>query len=289
MFWRRSDLALDANPAHRYLPWLVAVIVYLAGLSLAGVMSLTSTADRWDTGLKGTVTVQVPARAAEGEVERVLSILRRSPGVTAAKLLGEGDIAALLEPWLGDSGIDAALPLPRLIDVQIDPAAAPGLPNLAAQLAAAVPGTELDDHRTALDRIITLVHSVRVVAFLVLILVSLVCLTMVIFITRTGLAIHQDGIELLHLMGAMDGYVARQFLGQALKLGLTGGTIGLVLTAATVAILGHVAAIAGDSLLPRFELTLWQWTALAGVPIGVTMIAMVTAHFTALYTLRRMP
>jgi cell division transport system permease protein len=289
MFWRQSDLALDANPARRYLPWLVAVIVYLAGLSLAGMMSLTSTVDRWDKGLTGTVTVQVPAAATDNETGKVLAILRGAPGVIASRPLNASEIAALLEPWLGKGGLTAGLPLPRLIDVRIDTNAGPDLAALATDLANAVPGTVLDDHRKSLDRLIRLARSVKLVALLIVFLVALASLTMVIFVTRTGLAIHQDGIELLYLMGAMDGYVARQFLGQAFKLGLMGGVIGLLLTAATVAILGRAAGAVEAGLLPRLELTLGQWLALGTVPLAITAIAMATAYFTVLHALRRMP
>ena len=289
MFWRQSDLALDANPARRYLPWLVAVIVYLAGLSLAGMMSLTSAVDRWDKGLKGTVTVQVPAGASDGDIGKVLAILRIPPGVTASRPLNSSEIAALLEPWLGKGGLTPGLPLPRLVDVTISTAAGPDLTGLATDLAMAVPGTVLDDHRKSLARLITLARSVKLVALLIVFLVAFASLTMVIFVTRTGLVIHQEGIELLHLMGAMDGYVARRFLGQAFKLGLVGGIIGLALTAATVAILGHIAGAVDAGLLPRLELTLGQWLTLGTVPLGVTAIAMATAHFTVLHALRRMP
>ncbi len=292
MFLRRCDLALDADPARRLLPWLVAMIVYLAGLSLAGMMSLASAVERWDTGLKGTVTVQVPpgdSRASGGAMEKLLPLLRKTPGVIAARALGKAEIAALLEPWLGEGALGADLPLPRLIDVKVRTDSGPDLKALATALSAAVPGTVLDDHRKSLDRLITFAWSVELVAIAVVILVALAAVVTVVFITRTGLAIHHEGIELLHLMGAFDGYVARQFQGQALGLGLKGGAIGLGLTAVTVAALSHMAGAVDAGLLPRLDLGLYQWLALAGVPFGVTAIAMITTHVTVLRALKRLP
>src|SRR3546814_18184528 len=43
-----------------------------------------------------------------------------------------------------------------------------------------------------------------------------------------GLAAHQRSIELLHMIGAQDSYVARQFQNHALRFGLRGGLIGLL-------------------------------------------------------------
>lgn len=291
MAWRRRDLALDADPARRYLPWLIAMIVFLAALSLAGAMSLGAAVERWDLGLKGTATVQVPPEPGGGDesLERVLAVLRDTPGVLGARALDEKETAALIEPWLGRGAQDPNLPLPRLIDVKIRTEAAPDMAGLAALLADTVPGTVIDDHRRALDRLIAFARSVELVALVIVLLVALAAVATVVTITRTGLAIHRDGIELLHLIGAEDGYVARQFAGHALEFGLKGGIIGLALTAATVAGLGHMAGSLGPGLLPRFDLGPTQWAALAAVPVAVTAIAMVTARATVLAALRRLP
>ncbi|MDX1486098.1 MAG: hypothetical protein R3229_16625 [Alphaproteobacteria bacterium] len=292
MFWRRRDLALDADPVRHFLPWLMAMIVYLGGLSLAGMMSLSAAVERWDSGLQGTVTVQVPAartRAPDGAVDKALAILRKTEGVVSARPIGGAETAALLEPWLGRDALGAGLPLPRLIDVRVETDPGPDLGALATALDGAVPGTVLDDHRKTLDRLIALVRSVELVALAIVLLVAIAAVATVVFITRTGLAIHGETIELLHLMGAMDGYVARQFQGQALELGLKGGTIGLVLTAATVLALGHFAGAVGAGLLPQLDFGPEQWLALAAVPVGVTVIAMITAHFTVIGALKRLP
>ena len=118
---------------------------------------------------------------------------------------------------------------------------------------------------------------------------ALAAIATVVFITRTGLAIHAGGIELLHLIGAADGYVARQFQGQALELALKGGALGFVLTAATVFLLGRAADALGAGILPDFSLSLVQWAALATVPLGVAVIGVLTARVTVMAALRELP
>ncbi len=292
MYWRQRDLALSSDPTQRFLPWILAMIVYLAGLSLAGMMTLASAVDRWDTGLKGTVTVQVPTASGgtpDGAVEKLIAILRGTPGVIAVRPLGPRETAGLLKPWLGEDTEVAGLPLPRLIDVKVETDPGPRLGRLRAALAKAVPGTVVDDHKKSLDHLIAFAHSVELVALVVVLLVALAAIATVVFITRTGLAIHHEGIELLHLMGALDSYVARQFQGQALELGLKGGAIGLALTTATVGVLSHFSAAVGAGLLPRVELGPFQWLALALVPLFITAIAMITAHVTVIRSLQRLP
>ena len=64
-----------------------------------------------------------------------------------------------------------------------------------------------------------------------------------VFTARIGLAIHHSVIEILHLLGAQDAYIARQFQVHALWLGLRGGVIGGMAAAVTVAILGPAGHI----------------------------------------------
>ena len=122
MLGRRSDLPLDRDAISRFLPWLIAFMVFLAVLALAGSLVLGSMAARWDRGMSGTLTVQIapsPPGADRGadRTARALKVLRATPGVARAEPIDEGRMLALLEPWLG-SGVGAvALPLPRLIDV----------------------------------------------------------------------------------------------------------------------------------------------------------------------------
>ena len=67
--------------------------------------------------------------------------------------------------------------------------------------------------------------------------VALVATAAVIFTTRTGLAVHRDVIEVLHLIGARDSYIANGFAYHAWWTGLRGGLFGAILAAASLLLL----------------------------------------------------
>ncbi len=294
MFSSRSDLPLDRDSLSRFLPWLIAFMVYLASLAMAGVMVLNSTAERWNKGMSSTLTVQIPptpsANAASDRkrVGQALSILRSTPGVLQAKEIDETAIMNLLEPWLGNSAVGADLPLPRLIDVEINADLEIDMDALARRLTAAVPGASVDDHRVWLDRMIRLIRSVEILAGAVLALIAMATVGTVIFTTRTGLAIHQEAIEVLHLIGARDIYVARQFAGRALALGLRGGFIGLALAVPTLFGISKLARRMDAGMLPDFTMSMGNWAAIASLPVVVAIIAMFTARQTVLRNLSKM-
>jgi cell division transport system permease protein len=275
-------------------------MVWLAAMALAAVMVLSAAGDQWRQSLTGSVTVQIvptdsaDTRTMDARVTTALKLLRAAPGVKSANAVPQDRIASLLEPWLGRAALSGAigLPIPRLIDVSVEPPSAritPDLGTLAAQLAEAVPGASLDDHGQWLDRLIALARAVEAVGFAVLLVISLAAIATVVFATRTGLAIHHDVIELLHLIGARDNFVARQFQINALWLGLKGGATGVVLAVITLLILGSLAAKVEAGLLPPVTMTVWQWSAMSGVALAAAIISVITARITVLRTIGRMP
>lgn len=280
----------------RFLPALTLLMVFLAGLALAAVMDLERALARWDQSLTGTLTVELPAAtgATDKSLDAALAVLHAAPGIKSATAIDRDAIAKLVEPWLGTALSPADLELPRLIDVRLDVSAHADLAALRAKLAAAAPGATLDDHQLWLDSFARFARSAEITAIVILVLIGGVAVMSVAFATRTGLAVHRDTIELLHLMGARDAYVARQFERQALRLALIGGVAGLVLAAAALLALSQAAnavSLLGDSvtLLPPLHLRGWNWAVLAVLPIVAGLVAMATARITVLATLRRLP
>jgi len=292
MFSRRTDLALDRDPLSRFLPWMIAFMVFLAILALAGALALHHGIDRWSRGMEGTLTVQLPpasdADTGRKEVDAVVERLRATAGVASAEEIPETGIAALLEPWLGDPDLIGALPLPRLIDVRLSDEAAVDADGLAAELRGLVPGVVVDDHRVWLNRLVRLVRTVEGLATAILVLIGLATVGTVVFATRSGLAIHRETIEVLHLIGAQDSYVARQFAGRALRMGLRGGVIGLALAVPTLWAIVHLASRLRGGPFPEMTLDMDSWALLAAVPLVVAVIATVTARITVIRALARM-
>ncbi|MDP6574191.1 MAG: cell division protein [Rhodospirillales bacterium] len=292
MLSRRSDIPLDRDGLSRFLPWLVAFMVYLAALALAGTLVLNTLAARWDRDVSGTLTVQIPPGAGprddDERLRATLALFRDLPGVAYAEPLDQGRLMALLEPWLGGMEATADLPLPQLIDVSLTSDAKLDVAALSRRLAAAVPGATIDDHSIWLARLVRMVRAVEALAGAILVLIGASTVGTVVFTTRTGLAVHQEAIEVLHLTGAQDAYIARQFASRAMALGLRGGVAGLALAVPTLLGIGFLSARLEAGLLPQLTLFAEHWLALAALPLAAALIAMLTARYTVMRTLARM-
>jgi cell division transport system permease protein len=286
------DIPLAGDAAARFLPWLFGFMVYLAALALALTLLVVGAGERWRAAASGTATVQIAPIADDAEdtrdqrVATVMEILRATPGIAAAQPLSEDQMLALLRPWLG-SGADAgALPLPRVIDVAFNADSRPDTAALADRLAA-VPGVTLDDHGAWLGKLAGLAHTVERIALGTLALIFAATIATIVFTTRTSLEIHREVVEVLHLIGARDGYIARQFELQALIHGLKGGIGGLALAAATLIMISTTAMQIDAPLLPRLSLSTAEWIAVACVPLFAAATAMIAARVTVLRALAR--
>ena len=110
----------------------------------------------------------------------------------------------------------------------------------------------------------------------------------VIFTTRTGLSIHKEAIEVLHLIGAQDSYIAGQFAARAMMLGLKGGLIGMALGLPALYLVGSLAESLEEAALPDLSFGPIEWAIFAIIPLCVAGLAMTTARSTVLRSLARM-
>ena len=280
---KASDLPLARDASERFLPWLVGFLVYLAALSLTSALVMHKLVLRWDRSLSGEVTIEVPPASSpselalnEARMDQVMAILRETPGVTGAERYDSDRVVALLQPWLGGVLKQEDLPLPQLIAVTIDVDQPPDLAALSGRIAAAAPDARLDDHQRWLGSLLSLARAFQLIAGGIVALVTLVAMLAVVFVTRTGLSIHRPVIEILHLIGARDAYIARQFQKHALRLGLRGGLIGLALAVVTILPIGFLfERIEGVARL-AYTLTPLEWVLLACLPFLVAAVPIST-------------
>ena len=291
MIWLRSDLPLSRDRLNYFLPWLIAFMVFLLVMAVAFIFTLNATASKWDRGVRGAMTVQlIPTDddvVDEQRLNALLTVLATSPEIQRYESMDESRLIRLLEPWIGAAISNNELPLPRLIDVELKPKTGLTAEALLERLSEIESGVSVDDHRVWLNHLVRMIETIEVVALLVLLLIILATVGTIIFTTRTGLSIHREAIEVLHLIGAQDSYIARQFARRALGLGLSGGVIGLLLALPTLWLLSHLASSLDELLLPDVGLGPAHWGLLTVLPLGVSLISMVTAKITVLRALER--
>ena len=224
-----SPIVPQATISGRALVAIVAIMTFLASLTTGAVMLVRAAANEWQADVAREITIQirpVTGRDIEMEVIKAAVIARASAGIAEVRPYSKEEATQLLEPWLG-SGLQLDdLPVPRLIVVRIAPGAAPDLGQLRQTLAEQIPGVSLDDHRSFVDRMRAIAGAVIVLGIGLLLLVFCATVLSVVFATRAAIATNRPVIEVLHLIGAEDNFIARHFQRHFLRLGFKGGLIG---------------------------------------------------------------
>ncbi|NBP71681.1 MAG: hypothetical protein EBU57_00435 [Alphaproteobacteria bacterium] len=284
-----TDLPLSDDPASRYLPWTVGLLVFLATLSLAAGMILSSAGENWRRSISGTLTIQVPAGPdQQTSAQSAIDLLRATPGVDSVRRISDGEVATMLEPWLGAQVSTLDLPMPVLIDATVDSGKSIDIEALSTRLSAVAPGTVVDEHAVWLRRLTDLAAIAETVSLSVMVFVLISAVMTVVFTTRTGLAIHSDVVEVLHLIGAHDSYIARQFQVHTLWLAGIGAAAGFALGAGAILVLQIYGARLSGGLLPDIALSGLQWGVLCLMPVAAVLLVVATVGVTVRRVLGRL-
>jgi cell division transport system permease protein len=215
--------------AGRSLAAVVAIMTFLSALTIGAVTMVVSAASDWRSDVAREITIQVrPAsgRNIEADVQKAMQVARAAAGIADVRAYSKEESARLVEPWLG-SGLNLSeLPVPRMIVVRLRSGPRPNFEALKTALAAQVPTASLDDHRRWIDRMRTMAGTAAAGGVAILLLVIAVTVLSVTFATRGAMAANRPIIEVLHYVGATDGFVGSQFRRHFLILGFKGGAIG---------------------------------------------------------------
>ncbi len=290
---RAAPIVPERSVAGRTLVLLIAIMTFLSGVTLGGVVLVQKSAIAWSSDVGREVTIQL--RPVEGEVmesniRTAIALAEATPGVARAYVLSIEDSEKLLEPWLG-SGLDlSTLEIPRLVVVELADTRDIDLSMLERDITS-INGATLDTHAAWLQQLNTMAGTLVFSGLLVLALIVLATVLAVVFATRGTMASNREIVDVLHFIGASNAFIAGEFQGRFLSLGLRGGLIGGV---AAVVFFFLVAGAAG-SIVPdeassqlsfffgRFSLGI---DGILGIAAVVPVIAALTA-ITSRLTVRR--
>ena len=280
----------------RALVAVVSIMTFLASLTTGAVVLVGSAAIEWQSDVAREATIQIlPAagRDVDASVEKAVAVAREFPGIGGVRAYSKAESDKLLEPWLGNGLSLGELPVPRLIVVKIAPDTRPDLSGLRQKLVDQVPGAILDDHRGWIGRMRTMAGSAIAIGVAILLLMVAATMLSVTFATRGAMATNKPVIEVLHFVGAKNGYIANLFQRHFLLLGLQGGAIGGGIAIVLFALAGLVGnwmsgTAVGDqtaALFGTFSIGVLGYVAVIGQIVLIAGVTAVTSRQTVNRTL----
>lgn len=273
------------------MPWVIAIMMFLTVLAAAAGLGLSAGASRLEAQIGNRITVQI----AEGDPQRreaqaraAESALRGRAGVIEVRRVPDEEVAALLEPWLGTVAADAELPVPALIDADLDERGRADLPALRAAVLQAAPAALVSDVADWLQPLASLMMSLQWLALGLVVLMIAATGATVVLAARASLNSHGQTIEILHLMGATDRQIARMFQRRIALDVLFGGLLGFAVAVLVLLLIGGRVQAIGSELLGAVRLPEQAWLILLLLPIAGALLALFVARITILRALGRL-
>ena len=230
----------------RALVFVVAVLAALACLCGLGALAAGRMAGGWSRDIEASATVQVRpsgADSAYAAAAHAAEVLAGVKGVDQARALDRKAAEALLKPWLGDVPLPPDLPVPQLVAVDLNPKAPATSETLAEALRNAHIDATVDDQGQWLGEIRRSLLAVQGGALAAFLLVAAAAAAVTAYATRAGLSARRDVVEVLHLAGAEDRFVAGLFQRRFALLAARAGLYGALIAAIPLVLLSLTAGV----------------------------------------------
>lgn len=290
---RPSSVVPERSVAGRTLLLLIAIMTFLSGVTLGGVVLVQKSAIAWSSDVGREVTIQlrpVQGEVMESNLRTAVALAEGTPGVASARALTIEESEDLLAPWLGE-GLDlSAIEIPRLVVVQLADPAEADIAKLEADLAT-VKGASLDTHAAWRQQLNTMAGTIVVSGLLVLALIVVATVLAIIFATRGTMASNREIVDVLHFIGASNSFIAGEFQERFLMIGFRGGIVGglaalVFFLMVSLAVGNVVSADASQQLGVLFGRFALGIDGMLGIAAVVPVIAALTA-ITSRMTVRR--
>ncbi len=295
---RRNEITTEDDDTSAFMYVLTSIYMYLFVVVLAIVMAINAMADNWKKDIMGSVTVQIiPVEDANKHIDtektqeqqnKVLQFMENLSGVESVNALDSQTVEKLMTPWLGNKVDISSLPIPMLLDVKLKPNTELNYDEVTRGLRQISENASVDNHRLWLNRLIKFASSLKNIALAVLLMVIGICAFSIYYSTRTSLGINLNTIEILHIIGAKDDYIAKQYARNFAKIGFFSGIIGLMAAIPCIILVAKYGISTGSGLIKGAQLSTFAWVLIMVTPLFSSLYAMAMSYLTVRKSLEKM-
>ena len=282
-----TPLLPESDAREAALFFVVAALCFLAVLAALTARGTYTAAEAWSAQVEGQMTVQLRDTDRRG-AEDAAARLRGLEGVASAEVLSQEEIERLLRPSFGPGGIPEGVPLPLLIAVETTSVNPANAVDVNAALSGAGFNATAEAHSEYATEARHALATLRTAAIGVVVLLAATAISVIAFATHAALLARKDIVDVLHLAGAEDRFIARLFERRFWTLGLRAGAAGAVTALAVTALIIFSAQSSGtrSQLLPQLSLDFWDLVILAVSPVAAGLAARWAAGGTVSHALK---
>ncbi len=296
---RRYDLPLHRDEGSFFLIVLIGLMGFLSIISLVFALFLNQMTGQWSQGLEKKATIEIPAYDTADKArpivelekiqDQIIEQLKTDPTIGSLTPVAPENVQDIIKSWLGNNDFIDDLPMPRILSVELNQRSLETLKNLTDQVQTIDPLSKIDFHQSWLADLKKLTGALQVTAFGIIAVIMFTTVCAIAGAIKSQIQIHRKDVELLHLMGAHDRYITRQFIRYASILSLYGNAGGLTLALIFMALTGFFFKAGAYDFLPHFSLSPTNLIFVLLIPASLSIIAALSAWQTVIKALHKTP
>lgn len=269
------------------MPWVIAIMVFLTMLAGAAGVALSHAASQNNEILSRKLTVQILESdpiIRDQQRNQLSAYMEKIPQIKSVKPLSDKDVAALLEPWLGldESAIqgDTLIPLPAIIDVEMQQSDAPLSDAMLSEMRAIAPSLRVDSQESWIAPLYDLMQSLIYLVFALILLLAAATSATVVLAVRSALDTHRNTLDIMHLMGSTDSQISRLFQRRVAADAFFGGGIGFIMGCATIIFLSMQLNDLISNAIAPISMPWYGWIILLCIPLFMGFLSIYMARWT---------
>ncbi len=290
----KTDIAFKSDINKSFLPFVTAFMVFIASIIFATSLIGNSFTNDWNKYLKNNVSIQVlpdfKAKHLEKDIElrikNIINILKITPGIKSYSVMDKTETENLIKPWIENFPND--LILPRIINIEISPIIPFDAKKLITELEAYSKNIKFETYSDWMYEIQSSITAVQILLGLIVIIILITVAITISYATRSGLNINKKVINIMHMVGATDDYISKEFSKQMMKLALIGGSVGYLFSCFIIFIIKISTSYITNKIIVNFEFSNEIYLYILIIPVIAGVIAKVSAMLTIKQELNNM-
>ncbi|MEZ5691753.1 MAG: FtsX-like permease family protein [Rickettsiales bacterium] len=288
----RTDIAFSSDDSHRFLPWLIGIMVCLACLLLCFVISINSWINNQHNDYSNSLTVNIPVKVGETipqeKIDEIAELLKKNPAINKVKRIEKDELQKMLVPWLGENMAQSELPLPIVLDVELYKNTDIDTEELQKNIDDIVEESEIDTKENWVKAFINFSSTIRLIMIIFASLIIVSIGLMISFTSRASLHLHNKAVRLLHSTGAEDKYITKQFQYEAFLLTMRGTIAGCFIIALVFWAIDYYITSLNNPAIPSLDMGTTHIKIIILFAISCGVVSLMSARISVMKQLKKM-
>ncbi len=206
-------IPLKDTSQDRILMAMIALMMCSILMIMASALFLSNLSAHWHKSVSHIATIEIPKNTPNKTISELKKLLNNSSLIKDFNLINKDRIKDIIAPWIDQSVLNSEdLPLPTLLTVSLNSGSPIERDKLKFSLKALDENIKMETHENWLSSAFERAQTLKTLAWIIGLSLTLTLIISLSILTRTRVLLNKEAINLLHISGASDAYIVKQFL-----------------------------------------------------------------------------